>query len=73
MLEGNWRAWKAAKNGENVEKMDMDDSEEMDINKKLEEILQESGFADARSAKMDVDDLLALLATFHKHGFHFAG
>lgn len=43
------------------------------IDTKIEAILQESGFADSRPAKMDVDDFLTLLSLFHKHGFHFGG
>jgi 18S rRNA (adenine1779-N6/adenine1780-N6)-dimethyltransferase len=34
----------------------------------IDEILAESGFADQRAAKMDVDDLLRLLAAFNLKG-----
>ena len=69
MLESNHKAWLTS-HGKEIERNDENDE---DVGKMLEEILQESGFADSRPAKMDVDDFLNLLALFHKHGFHFGG
>lgn len=71
MLEANYKAWKSTQQHESGA-MEMD-KEEFDIDSKLEEILEESGHADNRGAKMDVDDFLGLLALFHKHGIHFGG
>lgn len=33
---------------------------------------EDTDYADKRAAQMDVDDLLRLLASFHKRGVHFA-
>ena len=35
-------------------------------------VLEESGFAEHRAAKMNQDHFLALLAAFNKAGIHFA-
>lgn len=48
MLEANYRVWKASRD-EAVE-------EGFDINTVVKEVLTESGFAETRAAKMDVDD-----------------
>jgi 18S rRNA (adenine1779-N6/adenine1780-N6)-dimethyltransferase len=42
-----------------------DDVEFKDL---VEEILTNSGYSDQRASKMDVDDLLKLLACFNKQG-----
>ncbi|KAH9461271.1 hypothetical protein Pst134EA_017578 [Puccinia striiformis f. sp. tritici] len=73
MLESNWNTWKSQQ--QNLDsKIITDDEEEeqQSFTDKLEKILQESGYSDSRSAKMDVDDFLSLLSCFHKHGIHFA-
>lgn len=74
MLEGNYKAW-LSQQGHMLEDGPNGGpaSGNIDIEAKLEEILQESGYSDNRGAKMDVDDFLSLLACFHKHGIHFAG
>lgn len=33
----------------------------------------ETGFAEQRSAKMDIDDFLLLLSKFNEAGLHFSG
>jgi len=35
-------------------------------------VLESCGFSATRSAKMDIDDFLALLAAFNKAGIHFS-
>ncbi|EIW71288.1 hypothetical protein TREMEDRAFT_67675 [Tremella mesenterica DSM 1558] len=64
MLEKNYRTWCA----ENEKKVESD----LDMKEMIEKVLQGSGFADNRAAKMDVDDLLKLLAAFNIQGIHFA-
>ncbi|KAK4330405.1 Dimethyladenosine transferase [Rhodotorula toruloides] len=64
MLEANYKALCAQQ-----EKMIPDD---FDVGKLLDQVLTESGFAESRASKMDVDDFLKLLTCFHKHGMHFA-
>ncbi|KAI0072170.1 rRNA adenine dimethylase [Panus rudis PR-1116 ss-1] len=64
MLESNWKTWAAAN--------DVMISDDFDIKAKVEQVLRESGFAEQRAAKMDVDDLLKLLSSFHDVGIHFA-
>jgi 18S rRNA (adenine1779-N6/adenine1780-N6)-dimethyltransferase len=43
-------------------------SDDFDIKVKIESILVESTFADSRASKMDIDDLLKLLAGFNVQG-----
>ena len=38
----------------------------------VEEICALDQFAEMRSARMDQDDILALLAAFNAHGMHFS-
>ncbi|TFK81736.1 rRNA adenine dimethylase [Polyporus arcularius HHB13444] len=64
MLEENWRAWASTNN------LIVEDS--VDIKKKVEDVLEESGFSQSRAAKMDINDLLSLLLAFHTAGIHFA-
>lgn len=69
MLASNWRTWR-----ESQGQMSEDGAEaEMDIDKTLDEILEETGTAENRGAKMAVDEFLALLNAFHKRGIHFGG
>jgi len=63
MLEQNRRTWLAAQN-----KM-IDD---LSINTLLDQILEDVGCIESRASKMDVDDLLKLLAAFHEVGIHFS-
>lgn len=58
------------------------------MKKKVQEVLQDTGYAESRAAKMDIDDLLKcvpirvlsissndrsrLLSAFHDVGIHFA-
>ncbi|ORX38829.1 putative rRNA (adenine-N6,N6-)-dimethyltransferase [Kockovaella imperatae] len=60
MLEKNYRTW-CAENGKIIE-------DDFDIKEKVEQILVDSTFADSRAAKMDVNDLLKLLAAFNVEG-----
>ncbi|WVF69982.1 dimethyladenosine transferase [Kwoniella sp. CBS 6097] len=60
MLEKNYRTW-CAEQGVIIE-------DEFDIRAKIDTILSEAGYADNRAAKMDVDDLLKLLAAFNVAG-----
>ncbi|EKM52324.1 uncharacterized protein PHACADRAFT_211596 [Phanerochaete carnosa HHB-10118-sp] len=64
MLESNWRTW-ASTNNVTIE-------DDFDIKKKVEGVLDESGFTEQRAAKMGVDELLKLLSAFHDAGIHFA-
>ncbi|KAH9948517.1 S-adenosyl-L-methionine-dependent methyltransferase [Amylocystis lapponica] len=64
MLESNWKTW-ASVNDTTVE-------DGFDIKKKVEGVLEETGFSESRVAKMDIDDLLKLLSAFHDVGIHFA-
>jgi len=64
MLEKNWKTWCAEQ-----EQMITDD---MDMKARIEKVLDDTGNSENRAAKMDVDDLLKLLAAFHDIGVHFA-
>ncbi|CAK5284449.1 unnamed protein product [Mycena citricolor] len=64
MLEKNWRTWCAE-----TDKMVEDD---VNMKARIENTLTESSYTDKRAAKMDIDDLLKLLAAFHDIGVHFA-
>ncbi|WVR04602.1 dimethyladenosine transferase [Kwoniella sp. DSM 27419] len=64
MLEKNYRTW-CAEQGVIIE-------DNFDIRDKIDTILSDSGYGDNRAAKMDVDDLLKLLAAFNVAGIHFA-
>ncbi|KAG8819871.1 Dimethyladenosine transferase [Serendipita sp. 400] len=68
MMRDNWTQWKKGQNASSG----MELEESIDAKAAIEEILQETGFSDARAAKMSVDDLLKLLYAFHAKGFHFA-
>ena len=37
------------------------------------QVLEETGFAEERSAKMDIDDFMLLLSRFNEAGLHFSG
>ncbi|PIL26082.1 hypothetical protein GSI_11836 [Ganoderma sinense ZZ0214-1] len=64
MLETNWKTWAS------VNDVIIEDG--LDFKKKVEEVLEETGFAESRAAKMDINDLLKLLSAFHDAGIHFA-
>ncbi|KAJ3983551.1 S-adenosyl-L-methionine-dependent methyltransferase [Lentinula detonsa] len=64
MLEKNWRTY-CSETNQMVE-------DDVDMKAKVEKILEETGNAENRAAKMDVDDLLKLLYAFHEVGIHFA-
>ncbi|KAM0748015.1 rRNA adenine dimethylase [Meredithblackwellia eburnea MCA 4105] len=64
MLASNHRTL-AATGGKIVEK-------DFNFSALLAKILEESGYAESRASKMDVDDFLRLLTVFHKYGVHFA-
>ena len=64
MIEKNWRTW-CSEQGRMVE-------DNVDMKKKVEEILDATGYGEQRAAKMSIDDLLKLLSAFHDEGIHFA-
>ncbi|KAH9887066.1 S-adenosyl-L-methionine-dependent methyltransferase [Cubamyces lactineus] len=64
MLESNWKTWASVNN------VMIEDG--VDFKKKVEQVLEETGFAESRAAKMDINDLLKLLSAFHDAGIHFA-
>ncbi|KAI0656241.1 rRNA adenine dimethylase [Cubamyces menziesii] len=64
MLESNWKTWASVNN------VMIEDG--TDFKKKVEQVLEETGFAESRAAKMDINDLLKLLSAFHDVGIHFA-
>ncbi|KAG5340058.1 hypothetical protein C0989_002928 [Termitomyces sp. Mn162] len=63
MLEQNRRTWHAA------QELMIDDTP---INIIVDKVLEEVEFTETRASKMDVDDLLKLLAAFHEAGIHFS-
>lgn len=65
MLEVNWRTV-ASQSGRVLEKGETFD----DVLKKV--LNEDTEYAEKRAAQMDVDDLLRLLAAFHRRGVHFA-
>ncbi|CAF1556997.1 unnamed protein product, partial [Didymodactylos carnosus] len=44
---------------------------DFDTKAKVEEILEQSGFAKKRARQMDMDDFLGLLHAFNSEGIHF--
>jgi len=64
MLEQNRRTWLAAQ-----EKMAEDD---IPIGQRVDRVLEQAGHMESRAAKMDIDDILRLLLTFHETGIHFS-
>ncbi|KAL5525028.1 DIM1 [Sanghuangporus sanghuang] len=64
MLEKNWRTWCSEQN--------IVIEDEIEMKTRIEKILEETGNTENRAAKMDVDDILKLLAAFHDIGVHFA-
>lgn len=65
MLERNWRTVMSQRNEVILP--------EETFGKLLASVLNEdTDYADKRAAQMDVDDLLRLLAAFHRRGVHFA-
>jgi 18S rRNA (adenine1779-N6/adenine1780-N6)-dimethyltransferase len=44
-----------------------------EVSQMVEGVLDETGFSEERTAKMDQDDFLKLLAAFNQKGIHFAG
>ncbi|KIK09428.1 hypothetical protein K443DRAFT_127386 [Laccaria amethystina LaAM-08-1] len=64
MLEQNRRTWLA------MQDMPVDDT--TSINTLLDKVLEDGGYTESRAAKMDVDDLLKLLAAFHDVAIHFS-
>ncbi|GHJ85837.1 hypothetical protein NliqN6_2239 [Naganishia liquefaciens] len=64
LLEANYKTW-CSESGKILE-------DGFDFGQYIETILEDSGFGENRAAKMDVPDLLKLLATFNSLGIHFA-
>lgn len=66
MLESNWKTWAAANDVVSVQHVRLNDlltivqmiEDDFDIKKKVEKVLNDTGFTDQRVAKMDIDDLL---------------
>jgi len=44
-----------------------------DVSQIIDDVLESTGFAEQRSAKMDIDDFLLLLSKFNEAGLHFSG
>lgn len=65
MLEQNWRTV-ASQRGTVLDKGETFD----DLLRKV--LNEDTDYAEKRAAQMDVDDLLRLLAAFHRRGVHFA-
>ena len=65
MLEANAKTARAVRT-------DIAADEVFDASVALDEVLESSGYAEQRAAKMDVTDFLELLAAFHKRDFHFS-
>ena len=63
MLESNYKTYCAVK-----EIM----PEEGNFADMVKQVLDETESAENRAAKMDIDDLLKLLAAFHEKGIHFS-
>ncbi|KAF8346587.1 adenine-N6,N6--dimethyltransferase [Amanita rubescens] len=64
MLEQNRSTWLAAQ-----EEMAEDDTP---IGQRVDRVLEQAGHMESRAAKMDIDDILRLLLTFHESGIHFS-
>ncbi|EAU87730.2 rRNA (adenine-N6,N6-)-dimethyltransferase [Coprinopsis cinerea okayama7 len=65
MLEQNRNTWLS------MQSMAVD-NENTSINELLDKILEEGGWTESRAAKMDIDEILKLLAAFHEVGIHFS-
>ncbi|WFC99974.1 18S rRNA (adenine(1779)-N(6)/adenine(1780)-N(6))-dimethyltransferase [Malassezia yamatoensis] len=63
MLEANWKTWCA----EHGQVPDVSQP----FSAKVDKVLQDLDMSESRAAKLDVDQLLALLAAFHEEGIHF--
>ncbi|WFD43646.1 18S rRNA (adenine(1779)-N(6)/adenine(1780)-N(6))-dimethyltransferase [Malassezia psittaci] len=63
MLEANWKTWCA----EHGQVPDLSQP----FSAKVDKVLQDLDMSESRAAKLDVDQLLALLAAFHEEGIHF--
>lgn len=63
MLEANWKTW-CAENGQ------VPDAS-VSFASKVDGVLRRMDMSERRAAKLDVDDLLALLSAFHEDGIHF--
>ncbi len=64
MLEKNYKTW-CSVNGVQM-------TEPFDVKERVLQILESTGLAESRAAKMDIDDFLKLLVAFNEAGFHFA-
>ncbi|EJD51243.1 rRNA adenine dimethylase [Auricularia subglabra TFB-10046 SS5] len=64
MLEKNYRTW--------CSETDAIVPDGLDMKKLIDEIFEETGYAEERAAKMDINDLLKLLTAFHDRGIHFS-
>ncbi|KAH9477159.1 Dimethyladenosine transferase [Psilocybe cubensis] len=64
MLEQNRSTWLS------LQEMPVDD--DRPINTIVDDVLAELGYTENRAAKMDIDDLLKMLAAFHEAGIHFS-
>lgn len=76
MLESNWKTWASTNDIVRIRRVTKACSnlcgtqmieDDFDIKKKVEEVLNETGFTDQRAAKMGVDDLLKCVC-FTNHG-----
>ncbi|WFD31544.1 18S rRNA (adenine(1779)-N(6)/adenine(1780)-N(6))-dimethyltransferase [Malassezia sp. CBS 17886] len=63
MLEANWKTW-CAENHVTI-------NPSVPFQDKVDGVLKRLDMGECRAAKLDVDDLLALLSAFHDEGIHF--
>jgi 18S rRNA (adenine1779-N6/adenine1780-N6)-dimethyltransferase len=69
LLGDNFRTFCAMKEGDDTEAAG---SSGLDVKAILEEVLSSEHYKDKRAAKLDIDDILSLLAVFNERGLHFA-
>ncbi|CDK29724.1 unnamed protein product [Kuraishia capsulata CBS 1993] len=73
ILETNYKTFLAVLSAERGG-MEVDDKADLSalVKEKVEKVLQETGFGEKRSSKLDQTDFLKLLFAFHQVGIHFA-
>ncbi|KAL7752495.1 Dimethyladenosine transferase [Sorochytrium milnesiophthora] len=64
MCENNYKTW-ATQN-------DVIIPDEFDIKEHIQKVLTDSGYAESRAAKLDLDDFMKLLVAFNDAGIHFS-
>lgn len=64
MLEKNYKTFCSLNN--------IDIMDGVDVKDKIMQVLESTGLAESRAAKMDIDDFLKILVAFNEAGFHFS-